>query len=87
MGVCFKGYQEIAALLLEYDTDVDVQNYNGATALIYAATFNQTEIAKLLLQKGADRTIQDIRGNTAYMQAKFQGLSELAELLQLEVSA
>jgi uncharacterized protein len=68
--------------LLDYGADVNVRNFNGATALIYAATFNQTEIAKLLLEKGADKTVQDVRGNTAYMQAKFQGLPQLAALLE-----
>lgn len=33
MGVCFKGYKEIAALLLEHGADVNVQNLDGATAL------------------------------------------------------
>jgi ankyrin repeat protein len=81
MGVCFKGYKEIAVLLLEHGADVNIQNLNGATALIYAATFGQTEIAKLLLERGADKTLRDIRGNTAYTHAKFQGVPQLAELL------
>ena len=82
MGVCFKGYKAIAALLLEHGADVNIQNLNGATALIYAATFGQTEIAKLLLEKGADKTLRDVRGNTAQTHAKFQGMAQLAELLE-----
>ncbi|MEZ5042801.1 MAG: ankyrin repeat domain-containing protein [Saprospiraceae bacterium] len=35
-----------SALLLEQGAEVNLQSYNGSTALIYAATFGQTEVAK-----------------------------------------
>ena len=82
MGVCFKGYNEIAKLLLDNGANVNVTNFNGATALIFAATFGRMEIAKMLLEHGADKTLQDDRGHTAADHAKMQGIREMVELLE-----
>lgn len=64
MGVCFKGYYDLAKLLVENGANVNVKNSMGGTALIYAATFNKLEIAQLLLENGADKSVKDNRGGT-----------------------
>lgn len=56
-------------------------NLNGATALIYAATFGQTELAKALLEKGADKNIKDRMGKTALDYANIQEIEEMIQLL------
>ena len=81
MGVCFKGYPNIATLLLDHGADVNQQSVNGATALIYTAMFGQAEIAKLLLEHGADRTIRDARGHTAADHVRMQGTPGMEGLL------
>lgn len=39
MGVCFKGYKDIAAKLLKAGADVNQRNGNGATALTFCCYF------------------------------------------------
>ena len=70
MGVCFKGYTEVAKKLIDKGADLNVRNSMGSTALIYAVTFDNPEISKLLLQNGADASLKDGRGNTAQDYAK-----------------
>ena len=82
MGVCFKGYDSLAALLLNHKADVNTTNFNGATALIFASTFKQVAIIKMLLEHGADTTVKDDRGNSALDHAKMQGATEVIELLE-----
>jgi len=62
MGVYFKGYTDITKTLIE--NNVSAQNYNGATALIYASTFGYTAIVMFLLANNADVSLTDNRGNT-----------------------
>jgi len=84
MGVCFKGYTDIAAYLIDAGADVnasDPQAANGGTALIFAAMFNRTEVVDLLLEKGADVGAKDGNGLTAADNARNQGLKELAARL------
>ncbi|WP_261387442.1 ankyrin repeat domain-containing protein [Chitinophaga pinensis] len=59
MGVCFKGYTEIAKILLEHGAAVDAENGNGATALTFAATFGRNELIPLLLSHGASPLKKD----------------------------
>lgn len=70
MGICFKGYEDIADLLLTYKSDINAQNLSGATALIFTLTFGQMDMFKFLLKKGADKSIKDGSGKTALMHAE-----------------
>jgi ankyrin repeat protein len=82
MGVSFKGYENIAKLLIDHNANVNVKNYNGATALIYATMFKKIPILNLLLNNGADTSIKDDSGRTALDHAKMQGTKEAMELLK-----
>jgi hypothetical protein len=84
MGVCFKGYDDIAAYLIDAGADVnasDPKAANGGTALIFAAMFNREDIVNLLLEKGADAGAKDGNGLTAADNARNQGLKDLAARL------
>lgn len=81
MGVCFKGYTDIAAYLIDAGADVNASDpnaANGGTALIFAAMFNREDIVNLLLEKGADAGAKDGNGLTAADNARNQGLKELS---------
>ena len=49
MGVCFKGYDTIASLLIAHGANVNKTNFNGATALIYATTFGKKRNCKIIV--------------------------------------
>ena len=82
MGVCFKGYTDVAKKLIDKGANINEPNAMGATCLIYAVNFNREEIAKMLIAHGANLNAKDIRGNTALDHAKMQGISSLIELLE-----
>lgn len=78
MGVCFKGYTEIAQILLDAGADVNRRNGVGQTALMMAALVNKTAVIDLLLEHGADPRIADAAGNSVHSLAVSQGNAELA---------
>jgi ankyrin repeat protein len=82
MGVCFKGFMEIAKELINSGADINHSNSMGATSLIYAATFNRLEIATLLLKSGANVNLKDARGQNALAHAKTQGAEEMIALIK-----
>jgi ankyrin repeat protein len=82
MGVCFKGYRELAQKLVAAGADVNERNSNGATALTFAATFGHLEIAELLLQNGADTQVQDTRGKTPLDHARMQENWPMYDLIE-----
>ena len=82
MGVCFKGYADIAAKLLDAGAEVNQTNANGATALTFAATFGHLQIAEMLLKKGADVHIRDSRGKSPADHARMQENWPMYDLLE-----
>jgi ankyrin repeat protein len=83
MGACFRGYDAIGRMLVDSESiKLNVQNYNGATALFFASTFNRLAIVKLLLTKNSDKNIQDNFGKKAVDHALMQGNDEIANLLK-----
>ena len=61
--------------------NINDQNNNGKTALMYAAENGLTETAKLLLEHGANINAQDNRGATALMYAAEKGWTKTVKLL------
>ena len=81
MGATFKAYPEMVKILVDKGANVNQVNYNGASTLIFAATFGQLQIAELLLAKNADKSLKDRSGKTALDHAKIQENKQMIELL------
>lgn len=81
MGACFKGYLNMVKLLFDHHSAVNDQNFNNATALIFASTFGHYAIVSYLLAKGADTSIRDRWGKTALDYAINQENNDIIELL------
>jgi ankyrin repeat protein len=81
MGVSFKGYANIAELLIENGADLNLQHGNGGTALMFATLFGRNELVRILLHHGADRAIREFRGLTAADLAVQQGNEVALEML------
>lgn len=78
----------IVKRLLDGGANVNAQEANKGTALIYAASNKQiasqtrAEIVRLLLDKGADKSLKDNKGKTAFDWAKESGSTEVLEILK-----
>ena len=81
MGVAFKGYADIARLLIDNGAHTDMQHGNGGTALMFAAMFGRHDLLKLLLAAGADKHLLDVRGLSVYDLAAQQGNTEAINIL------
>ena len=85
MGLCFKGNLELIKLFLankESKININLVNFNNASALIFAATFGHIEIAKALLASGADKNLKDNTGKTAFNHAVLQENKAMIEILR-----
>ena len=76
----FRGYSDVAEVLLKYGADVNATSY-GETALYNAAGQGNTKVAELLLRYGADVNAKDDDGNTALHTAAGEGEADTVELL------
>ncbi len=75
------GNFEIVEMCLNRGTDVNSQNDDEVTALMYAAYKGYIEITELLIDAGANVNIQDDKGWTAFMFAVDENHTEIIELL------
>ena len=81
MGAAFKGYRDIAELLIRYGAEIDQQHGNGGTALMFAAMFGRNELVKLLVDNGADIHLVEKNGLSASELALHQNNLKALELL------
>lgn len=65
IGACYKGNLEMASLLIKYKADVNLQNEQGTTALIFAVQSNNADLVKLLLDAGAKKEMKEKSGKKA----------------------
>ena len=72
----------VAALLLDAEAEIDHQNKEGATALMFACQCSNVEVARLLLERGAKK---DLQGNGRDAKGIVEGFaaSNKEELLAL----
>lgn len=64
------------------NVDIDEQDINGNTALMYAIYYNNIDIVKLLLDNNCDITIKNNVQNNALMIASKYKMIEIVELME-----
>ncbi|MBX9253241.1 ankyrin repeat domain-containing protein [Desmonostoc muscorum CCALA 125] len=57
---CFGNHYDLINLLLAHKINIDNQNDNSATVLMYAASAGKTEVVKLLLQYHPNLNLQNL---------------------------
>jgi len=74
---------EIVKVLIAAGANVDIVDFYGKTALMYAPTrrYHSLEIAEVLIAAGANVNQADYSGTTALMTACMNGLIEIAKVL------
>ncbi|APD91133.1 hypothetical protein BM524_15730 [Alteromonas mediterranea] len=85
MGAIFKGHVSVAKQLVFADCNIDEENAQGQTALMFASLFDRQEIINTLIDKGANPAHTDKAGNSVADIALSQGNYELAKLLSKDV--
>lgn len=64
-AACFANAYDVIDFLADSKIEINNQNINGATALIYASSAGKEEIVKKLLEKNADKTLVTLDGFSA----------------------
>jgi len=64
MAASGAGDLDVIGFLLKKGADVDAQDRNGSTALMFAAGFKKPNAMELLLKNGANRDLKDNQGRT-----------------------
>lgn len=75
------GDYPIVADCLKKGANVNFQNWDGVTALMYATEAGNKPMVKLLLEKGAKVNLQPSNGITALSTASQYGYTDIAEML------
>jgi ankyrin repeat protein len=81
----WKGYPEVAKVLLERGADVHRQNDNthwGGTPLHATAHANQKAVAELLIAHGADVQFRSLNGRTPLEETALHNATAVARLLK-----
>jgi len=80
--VLLSARQKIAELLILKGANLNLEDYEGRTALLYATMNNLTGMAKLLISHKANVNIKDYNGNTPLSHALKNNNKGLAKLIR-----
>ena len=67
--------------LLALGVNINIQNEEGETALMWALQYANVQLVRELIKSGANVNIKDKYGNTALDYAKDEGHNDIVELL------
>ncbi|KAL3125270.1 hypothetical protein niasHT_000681 [Heterodera trifolii] len=87
IAACDRSQTEIVTFLVENGANINLQNGDGATALMYACYQGNVDIVRLLLSHGANVELTDFTGYFALMTAAIGGSLEVCRLLVEEWAA
>jgi len=76
-----QGHKEICELLVARGCELDAQNEEGTSALIFAAQEGHLDICNILISNGCDIDLQDNNLDTALMGAAPNGHKSICDLL------
>ena len=79
---CFWGPDSCAILLIEAGANLDVQDDDGKTALMYAVQKIHLEAIKYLIEYGADITLKSKEGLTAFEYTTKHSREEFEEIFR-----
>ena len=77
MSAAFDDNTELLTAMLNSGADVNINDREGNTALIYAAEKNLSGNVKILLDYGADKSIKNIDGKSAVDAAHSEDVKRL----------
>ena len=72
---------EFVKLLIDFGVNINFQNKNGATTLMWAVRKNSKDVIQLLLESGADPNLLDNHGHNALVHAISENNTEIMEIL------
>jgi ankyrin repeat protein len=81
IDACYYGDTEIVRKLLAADTNVNVRNEEGVTALSYASDRGHLDIVEILLANNADVNVKSNVGSTPLINAAHMGHLQIVSLL------
>lgn len=82
MNLLIRGHESEASDLVAFGADVDAQDKDGMTALMYAAQHDSVSEVRTLLPGNPNRLLKNNEGDTAYAIAKKLAFEDLLSLLQ-----
>lgn len=88
MTAAIQGHYEITELLVNFGAEVNKQNKNGNTALIFASQNKHDKIVSFLIQcAGADPEIKNYYGEKAIISSNIQKAIEAKQNILLQITA
>ena len=76
------GRRDIVELLIAYKADVNIQDFDGGTPLIWATIGQHAELVQFLLANGADPNIRENNGQTALQLAIENNFTHIEQILR-----
>ena len=78
--------EDIVELLIEYKADLDIQDKDGWSALMYASSRGNEDVAKALVDAGARIDLKNIDGKDAVTLASDESYAEIESYIRKKIN-